>query len=180
MYCTTQYSQKLFIVIPIVNYSWWPEPSRRGWSRRCGGSSPWSWSRPTPPTWPPSSPSRGWSHPSSRPRTSPSTSSTSNQNNITLLLHSMLLHFFYLHWIAYIQCLWKEKEYFCSGRCPLSHWPPGPGYSKSRHIFPCLEPCPAIAGILADLCINRSSKIFLLAFAEYIIRRRVKWEDPSQ
>ena len=101
------------------------------------------------------------------------------QNNITLLLHSMLLHFFYLHWIAYIQCLWKEKEYFCSGRCPLSHWPPGPGHSKSRHIFPCLEPCPAIAGILADLCINRSSKIFLLAFAEYIIRR-VKWEDPSQ
>ena len=34
------------------------------------------------------------------------------QNNTTLLLHSMLLLFFYLHWIAYIQCLWKEKEYF--------------------------------------------------------------------
>ena len=43
--------------------TWRPSPCPRGWSPPCGGSSPWSWSAPTPPTWPPSSLWREWSHP---------------------------------------------------------------------------------------------------------------------
>ena len=38
-----------------------PSPCPPGWLPPCGGSSPWSWSAPTQPTWPPSSPCPGWS-----------------------------------------------------------------------------------------------------------------------
>lgn len=42
-----------------------------GSSAPCGGSSLWSWSPRTPPTWPPSSPWSAWWRPSTRPRTWP-------------------------------------------------------------------------------------------------------------
>ena len=68
-----------FIYIQNLNVKWFKNvncvlsgPSLPGWWRVCGGSSPWSWSAPIRPTWPPSSLWSGWSRPSSRPRTSPS------------------------------------------------------------------------------------------------------------
>ena len=74
---------------------YFPEPSRRGWSRRCGGSLPWSWSVPTRPTWRPSSPWSAWSRPSSPPRTSPGERNTHRDLNWLeewhVLTHSVLL-----------------------------------------------------------------------------------------